>query len=114
MLKKIILISGKAQHGKDTFAQMLKEELEQQDQKVCIVHYAKYLKSILRDYYGWDGVNKDEYWRKMLQYIGTDKIRCHMNNPFFHVNRVMEDIYITADDFDFYIILFWQQGNKIN
>ena len=41
---KIIAISGKAQHGKDTTAEFLKSELETHGYKVQIAHYADLLK----------------------------------------------------------------------
>ena len=113
-MKKIILISGKAQHGKDTFSEILKEELEKKGQRICITRYAKHIKTILKDYYGWDGETKDEYWRKMLQYLGTDKIRMQMCKPFFHVQRICEDIEITSEDFDFYIIPDCRFHNEIH
>lgn len=111
-MKKIILISGKAGHGKDTFAEMLKTEFESQHQKVVITHFAKHIKRILQDYYGWDGVTKDDYWRHKLQYLGTEMIRGQLNKPFFHAQRACEDIAITANDFDYYIIpdcRFWNE-----
>lgn len=43
---KIIAISGKAQHGKDTTAEFLKSELETHGYKVQIAHYADLLKYI--------------------------------------------------------------------
>lgn len=103
-MKKVILISGHAQNGKDTFAEMLKNKLEDKGKKVVITHFAKHLKRILIDYYGWDGKTKDEYWRAKMQYLGTEKIRVGMLNPHFHVSRTCEDIQIIEDDFDYIII----------
>ena len=56
---KVVCISGKAQHGKDTMASMIKECLEDYGKHVVIVHYADLLKYICRTFFGWDG-NKDE------------------------------------------------------
>lgn len=103
-MRNVILISAKAEHGKNTFAQMLKEELELCNQRVAILSFAKYIKMYLKDYYGWDGVNKDDYWRTKLQIMGTEKIRQKMNMPNFHVGRVCEDMQVMEDDFDFFII----------
>lgn len=36
---KIVCISGKAQHGKDTTAKLLEEILEAQGNRVLIAHY---------------------------------------------------------------------------
>lgn len=103
-MNKIILISAKAQNGKDTCSDYLKNKLESNGSKVAVMHYAYYLKDILIRFYGWDGKCKSEYWRSMFQYLGTDKIRNKMKKPLFHVNRVCEDIQIIEDDFDYVII----------
>lgn len=71
---KIIAISGRARHGKDTIAQMLKDELEDDYTKVLITHYADLLKYICKTYLDWNG-EKDEDGRRLLQYIGTDCVR---------------------------------------
>lgn len=99
----VILISGKAESGKDTFATKVKEIMEMCGYNVCITHFAKYLKIILKDYYGWNG-EKDEYGRHLLQYVGTEKIRNELNKKDFHANRIKEDIEIIRDNFDFIII----------
>ena len=114
LLKKIILISAKAGHGKDTFASMLRHHLETQNQSVYIVHLAKHIKQILIDYYGWDGLVKNSYWRTQLQYLGTERIRHQLNRPLFHVNRIMEEIVITSDDFDYYIVPDCRFKNEVN
>lgn len=102
-MKKLILLSAKATEGKTAFAESLKKQLEQKGRKVCIMRYASSIKRILTEYYGWNG-EKTEYWRVRLQQLGTDVIRNKMNMPNFHVNRIIEDIQIVQDDFD-YIIL---------
>lgn len=71
---KIFAISGKAQHGKDTVAGILKETLVADGYSVLIVHYGDLLKHICRSIFGWDG-KKDEHGRHTLQYVGTDVIR---------------------------------------
>lgn len=63
---KIILIGNKARMGKDTFANMLKEEL---NERAVIVHFADALKFICKSYYGWDG-EKNTNGRTLLQYVG--------------------------------------------
>ena len=40
---KIILISGKAEAGKTTTANMIKDILEKKDQPTCIVPYGQYV-----------------------------------------------------------------------
>ena len=112
-MRKIIIISGKARHGKDTFASLLKEQLMSDGYKVAMMAYAKYLKMYMRDFYGWDGETKDDVWRSKIQYLGTDKIRNQLNKPNFHVNRVIEDIQVVGDDFDYIIITDARFENEI-
>ena len=63
---RIILIGNKARMGKDTFANMLKEEL---NERAVIVHFADALKFICKSYYGWNG-EKNTFGRTLLQYVG--------------------------------------------
>ncbi len=70
----IICISGKAQHGKDTTAQFMKEAMEASGKKVLIAHYGDLLKYICKTFFGWDG-QKNEAGRGLLQRVGTDVIR---------------------------------------
>lgn len=71
---KIILISGKAQHGKDTCGVMLEKELEQKGKKTQIVHFGDPVKFVCSKYYGWNG-EKDKAGRSILQLVGTDIVR---------------------------------------
>lgn len=103
-MKKIILISGKAQHGKDTLALHVKQRLEEQGNKVAVDHFARPIKSILKNYYNWDGVTKDDYWRGLLQMIGTDNSKVKLNMVNVWCNRICQDIQIIQDDFDYILI----------
>ena len=86
----VVLISGKAGSGKDTFAGMLTDELEQAyGKKVCTTHYADSLKYILRSYFSWDG-KKDSCGRELLQVTG-DTFRA--NNEDFFVNFVVDTLH---------------------
>ena len=71
---RLICISGKAQHGKDTVANMMGALFQSQGYSVLILHYADLLKHICKDYFYWDG-KKDAHGRQLLQQIGTDVIR---------------------------------------
>lgn len=82
---KVILISGKAQNGKDTSAGLLAKELVCRGHRSMIVHFADLLKYICKQYFNWDG-KKDNKGRFLLQYIGTDVIR--KSNPDFFVNHI--------------------------
>ena len=103
-MKKIILISGKARHGKDTLAIYLKNKLEANGNKVITDRFAKYIKGYLKDYYEWDGVTKDNFIRSKLQWLGTERIKEDLNFKNFHAKRLAEDIQIIYDDFDYVII----------
>jgi hypothetical protein len=70
----MILISGKAENGKTTAAELLKTKLEARGNKVVITRYAYYLKDLATRYCSWDG-NKDIKGRELLQTLGTDIIR---------------------------------------
>lgn len=102
-MKKIILISGKAENGKTTAANFIKKVLENKGQKVIITQYAYYLKDLATRYCGWDG-KKDNKGRTLLQNLGTNIIRNNLNKPNFHVSRICEDIEIGQDYIDFVII----------
>ena len=103
-MKKIILISGKAEHGKDTLAEYLKERLEEKGQTVVIDRFAKYIKGYLKDYYNWDGKEKNEFVRSKLQVLGTEMIKEKLNFKSFHAKRLCEDFQIVQDDFDYFIV----------
>lgn len=62
----ILLISGKAEHGKTTFAQRFIEKCPDS----IIINFADLVKIIAQKYYGWNG-QKDSEGRSLLQKIGT-------------------------------------------
>lgn len=111
-MKKIILISGKAGHGKDETAKILKSIFEERGDGVAVTHYAKHIKDIMREFYNWNGI-KDEWARDKLQWMGTEKIRIEMNNENFHVRRTCENIDIVQDDFDYFLIADCRFPNEI-
>lgn len=76
---KVICISGKAGHGKDTFGQYLYEDLISLNKSARIFHFADLVKFICKQYFDWNG-EKDEAGRHLLQYIGTDVIRNQNEN----------------------------------
>lgn len=98
---KVILVSGKAQNGKDTVASMLRDKLIADNHRVLTTHYADLLKYICRNYFGWDG-NKDEKGRQMLQYVGTDVIR--KQNPTLWVDFVAMMLKYFHENWDYVII----------
>lgn len=112
-MNKVILISGKANSGKDTTANVIKSELEQWGRTVLVLHFADYIKRYCV-MMGWDGETKDEYWRGVLQHLGTEKIRQELNMPNFHVNRICEDIKILSDNYDYFLIPDMRFPNELH
>lgn len=107
---KVICISGKAQHGKDTTAGMMKETLESDGYRVLITHYADLLKYICRTFFGWDGV-KDDNGRHILQYVGTDIIR--EKKPDQWVEFVANILTLFPDEWDYVLIPDCRFPNEI-
>jgi hypothetical protein len=113
-MKQIFLISGYAQSGKDSTANLLKHFLiELASKKVLILHYADYLKFIATEYMGWDG-QKDIPGRTLLQTLGTDKVRVEMRQPLFWVEKVCDIIKILYNDFDYFIVPDCRYKNEIH
>lgn len=98
---KIITISGKAQNGKDTTAQFLKEALESKGKKVLITHYGDLVKYVCKTFFDWNG-EKDEAGRTLLQYIGTDVIRAQ--TPNYWVDFVLSILKHFPDTWDYILI----------
>lgn len=107
---KIISVSGKAQNGKDTTANILKSLLEEYGYRVRIVHYADLLKHICRSFFDWDG-KKDDAGRNILQYVGTDVVRA--KRPNFWVDFVIDVIDMFQDEWDYIIIPDCRFPNEI-
>ena len=107
---KVILISGKAQNGKDTVATMLQTQLLADKHSVLLTHYADLLKWICTNYFGWDG-KKDEKGRQMLQYVGTDVIR--KQNPSLWVDFVAMLLKYFEENWEYVIIPDCRFPNEI-
>lgn len=109
---KVILISGKAQHGKDTLAAYLKEDLEAKGKRVCVLHYATLLKSLCRQIYLWNG-RKDEKGRTLLQKTG-DMFRSVDQNYFVsHVLGILKTLK-KSNEFDYVLIPDTRFPNEIS
>jgi len=98
---KVCCISAKAQHGKDTAAELLKEYLEYRGQRVIVTHFADLLKFICTKYFGWDG-NKDSTGRTLLQYIGTDVVGA--KNPAYWAEFVVSILKMFENNWDYVLI----------
>ena len=107
---RVICVSGKAQHGKDTSAEMIKGFLEDSGAKVRIIHYADLLKFICKSWFDWDGT-KDDYGRTLLQRVGTDTIRA--KDPDYWVDFVANLLKLFPNEWDYVIIPDCRFPNEI-
>ena len=107
---KVVCISGKAQHGKDTTANLLKEELEKNEKAVLIAHYADLLKYLCKQYFGWNG-EKDEAGMELLQQVGTNVIR--EQDPNYWVNFLRGFLLLFEDQWDYVLIPDTRFPNEI-
>jgi hypothetical protein len=98
---KVICISAKAQHGKDTSALIFKEKYEAAGKKVLITHFADLLKYVCKTFFNWNG-EKDDYGRTLLQRVGTD-IVC-AKQPDFWVDFVVNILKLFEGCWDIVII----------
>ena len=105
-----ILCSGMARHGKDTSAELIKKNLEEEGYSVLITHYADLLKFICKNFFGWNG-EKDEAGRTLLQKIGTDCIRSQ--DPDYWVNFIVNLVKMFPYRYDFIIISDTRFPNEI-
>lgn len=108
---QIIAISGKAQHGKDTTANYMRDALEADGYRVLVAHYADLLKFICKQYFGWDG-QKDEKGRRILQYVGTDVVRT--KKPNYWVNFIKSLLELFPEQWDYVIIPDCRFPNEID
>lgn len=105
-IKNVILISGKAQHGKDSIAEIIKRKLPD----VLRVNFGDRVKDVCSRYFGWNGI-KDENGRQILQRVGTNLIR--YRNPYFWVNSVKDLIEVLVFEFKYFVIADCRFVNEI-
>ena len=108
---KVICISAKAQHGKDTVANFMKECLEAKGKRVLVTHYADLVKYVCKTFFNWDG-QKDEKGRTLLQYVGTDIVR--EKEPDYWVGFIADMLYFFGDQWDYVLIPDTRFPNEID
>ena len=106
----IILISGKAQHGKNESAEIIKRKLEQKNKKVLITAYGDLVKYVSKMFFNWDG-QKDKVGRTLLQKIGTDVIR--KKKPNFWVDFIINILILFENEWDYILIPDLRFKNEI-
>ena len=107
----IFTFSGKAQHGKDSSAAILKQIIESHGKKALTISNADFLKYLAKQYLEWDG-NKDVKGRTLLQQLGTEKVRTKFPNLWIDI--VMTVAKIFEDDFDYVLVADCRFPNEIN
>lgn len=98
---KVICISGKARHGKDTAAVFMKNYLEEKHKRVLIVHYGDLVKHVCRTFFDWNG-KKDNAGRSLLQFVGTDAIR--KKQPNYWVQFICDMLEFFENEWDYVLI----------
>ena len=108
---RLVPISGKAGHGKDTIAGMIKAFLESNGKKILIIHYGDLVKFIAEKFFLWNGI-KDEYGRTLLQKVGTDCIR--KQSPNYWVDFITGVLSFFPEEWDYVLIPDARFPNEIN
>lgn len=110
---KVFLISGKAGHGKDTFAGMLQKELEALGGKVLMPHFADLVKFYAQKYLNWNG-EKDETGRQLLQAIGNNSFRQSFPSYWAEITAKCVNVMGEYFGFDYAIIPDTRYPNEID
>ena len=97
---KIIILSGKAESGKNKVADIFKNIYEEKKIKTVIISYAFYLKEYAKKITTWNGEEETKP-RTFLQQIG-DYVK-KIDNKFL-INRLLQDIEVYKNYFDVIIV----------
>ena len=99
---KIIVLSGKAQSGKNVCASIIKNYYNDLGLKIVIISYASYLKMYAKEVLGWDDSESTKP-RDFLQQVGVELIKNKIN-PNMLIDRVIDDIRVYSYFFDIIVI----------
>lgn len=100
---KLYLIAGKADVGKNLFANILKKDLEATNHKVCLLRITAPLYHYAEEQFNLS-VSEEDKPREFLQYMGIDYIKEKLGLKTFLIDRLTEDIKILDNFFDVGII----------
>lgn len=95
---KIYIICGKARHGKDTIAEMIKHYYLENHYDILNLQYSSYIKDYAKKISNWDG-SEETKPRELLQQLGTNIIREKIDELFF-VKKLIDDIKVYSYFFD--------------
>lgn len=95
---KIFIISGKANSGKDTTANLINNYVKLKNLKSVNLQISSYIKMYAKVISGWDG-SEDNKPRSLLQELGTEIIRNKIDDKLF-IRRIIEDIKVYSYYFD--------------
>ena len=101
-MKKIFIISGKAESGKNVVAEYIKEYYAEKKIKVIITSFAKYLKIYAKEIINWNG-NENDKPRDFLQTIGIELIKEKIDAKFL-IKRMLDDLKVYDHYFDMAVI----------
>lgn len=96
---KLYLICGKARAGKDTFAKLIKQEEEKNNNKVCILKLTAPLYSWAEDYFDYDK-EKEEKPRELLQTLGYDILQLKLKKKDFLLDYLITTIEVLDNYYD--------------
>ncbi len=95
---KVFIISGKANSGKDTTANLINNYVKLKNLKSVNLQISSYIKMYAKEISGWDG-SEDNKPRSLLQELGTEIIRNKIDDKLF-IRRIIEDIKVYSYYFD--------------
>ena len=108
-MEKILILHAKAEAGKDTCAQIMKEQYEAAGKRVIVIAFADLVRFLLTKYYGITEFKTSE-GRTQIQNFATEKIRGQ--DMTFWARHVAMFLYLVRDDFDIAIIPDWRFENE--
>ena len=110
-MTKVILINGKARHGKDTVGKYIADILTKEGNSVLLTHYTDLLKYICKEFFGWNGT-KGPKGRSLLQNVGTNVVRAKY--PNYWVDFVIQMVEFFPDCWDYVVIPDTRFPNEVN
>jgi hypothetical protein len=108
---KVILIAGKARHGKSSTANFIESNLISLGYKTFQMAYSDHLKFICKQYFGWN-CEKDEHGRELLQKVGTEFFRAKDSSFWF--DTVIRYVNIMRGEYDYVLLTDVRFLNEIN